>query len=405
MSPILRSLDLFSGVGGITKALEGIARPVAYCEIDENCQMILKARMSEGGLPQAPIISDVKKVTRKMLLKGVDMIVGGWPCQDISVMGKRKGLVQGKRSSLIFEVIRLVDELQPKMLFLENVPAILKNGIDVIIHEFVKKRGYHMRWGIVPASAVGALHVRKRWFCLLVRPGFVWHWEGLTYKPYRWSTKDLQRKSTPRGRVPLMVVPRNADERRDLIHRARILGNSVVPDAVRAAFITLASGFVETPSASMLSRLRSFALQDPPQERVTPRPKGTRSLYKSWGMAVVKDHEVRLFKARKPQFQQSVGLNLVVSSDFFPNAPEPIGKVSRKIITRPVHLNSFNTPRHESHACNALTERTIMDLPTMLRFERETPDAVRGGVIDPRFVEWLMGYKNGWTMFNVSKMV
>lgn len=400
MPPFI-SLDLFSGIGGITKALEGIAKPAAFCEIDNNCHAILEARMADGSIPRAPIFSDVRKVSRRTLakegVKGIDMICGGWPCQDLSVMGKMRGLIHGARSGLIFEVIRLTDEVKPKMLFLENVPAILNNGIDVVVDEFVKKRGYEMRWGIVPACGVGAMHVRKRWFCLLVSSGFnkrvTWDLEG-TYKPYVWNMRDLKRKNTPRGKVPLMVVPKSAAERKDLILRARILGNSVVPDAVRAAFVALASGFREAPDPR-IKRLEFNMAPDP--DKVRERPEGSKVIYKSWGSATFKDGRLRIFKAEKPALKQSPKLKIIVDPASYRGGRPPVGKVSRPVISRPIEYISFHTPRHESHASNALTERTIMDLPTMIRFERETPDEVRGGVIEPKFLEWLMGYKIGWT--------
>ena len=307
-----------------------------------------------------------------------------------------RGLINGARSGLIFEVIRLTDELKPKMLFLENVPAILNNGIDIVVDEFVKKRGYEMRWGIVPACGVGAMHVRKRWFCLLVSSSFkgkvVWDLEG-TYQPYVWNMRDLKRKSTPRGKVPLMAVPRSAAERKDLILRARILGNSVVPDAVRAAFVALASGFREAPDP----RVKRVAFMAPDPDKISERPEGSSTLYKSWGFATIQDGRLKIFKAAKPVLKQSPKLNIIVDPASYRGTRAPVGKVSREFISRPVHYSSFHTPRHESHASNALTERTIMDLPTMIRFERETPDEVRGGVIEPKFLEWLMGYRIGWT--------
>jgi len=393
-------LDLFSGIGGISKALEGIAKPAAFCEIDVNCHAILEARMADGSIPRAPIFSDVRKVTRRSLskegVKGIDMICGGWPCQDLSVMGKMRGLVNGARSGLIFEVIRLTDDLKPKMLYLENVPAILNNGIDIVIDEFVKKRGYEMRWGIVPACGVGAMHVRKRWFCMLVSSSFkgkvTWNLEG-TYKPYVWNIRDLKRKSTPKGKVPLMIVPRSAAERKDLILRARILGNSVVPDAVRAAFVALASGFHEAPDP----RTKRLALRELDPEKVKEQPEGSNTIYKSWGSASIHGGRLKIFKALKPALKQSPKLKIVVDPASYRGGRPPVGKVSRAFISRPIEYSSFHTPRHESHTSNALTERTIMDLPTMIRYERETPDEVRGGVIEPKFVEWLMGYRIGWT--------
>lgn len=404
MSPF-HSLDLFSGVGGMTRALECIAQPIAYCEIDPMSQSILKARMADGDLPKAHLFDDVKKVTKASLRRetgrsAVDMIVGGWPCQDLSILGTRKGLIHGARSGLIFEVIRLTDELKPKMLFLENVPAVMGNGIDIIIDEFVRKRGYEMRWCIIPAVAVGALHVRKRWFCFLVAPAFKSR-VVITlppYTPFSWNMKDLRRKSTPGGRVPVMTMFADRFERRYFIQRARTLGNSVVPDCVRAAFITLASGYRATPSARMLKETRSLRIQAPDEEQIVRRPDGTPMLYKSWGVARRnRGGIVDVWRVKKPRLPQSARISLVVDPATF-HGPTPKHPVTRGLLKQPKHLHSFHTPRHESHASNILTERTVRDLATTIRYERQTPDEVRSGVLAPEFVEWLMGYPVGWSV-------
>src|SRR3972149_8825591 len=99
-------LDLFSGIGGITKALEGYALPVAYCENDPYCQRVLLSRMGTGDLPPAPIWDDVRTLQRGDLPIFPDIIWGGFPCQDVSLAGLRIGL-EGKRTGLFSEIIRL----------------------------------------------------------------------------------------------------------------------------------------------------------------------------------------------------------------------------------------------------------------------------------------------------------
>jgi DNA (cytosine-5)-methyltransferase 1 len=157
-------LDLFSGIGGITKALEGYVRPVAYCENEQFAQAVLLSRMAEGELPNAPIWDDVQTLDGKQFRGKVDIIYGGFPCQDISVAGHGKGL-EGERSGLFSEILRLADEIEPTFLFLENVPAITTRGLRDVSAE-ITKRGYDSRWKIVSASDVGAPHLRKRWWLL-----------------------------------------------------------------------------------------------------------------------------------------------------------------------------------------------------------------------------------------------
>lgn len=160
---MLYGLDLFSGIGGITLALQSWVRPIAYCEIEPYCQSILSQRMQEGNLPKAPIWDDIRSLSMEGFPE-IDIIYGGFPCQDISVAGLQKGL-EGKRSGLIFEVFRLLDETKAPFLFLENVPNIRTKGAERICKELAE-RGYDCRWCNISAADVGALHKRERWFLL-----------------------------------------------------------------------------------------------------------------------------------------------------------------------------------------------------------------------------------------------
>lgn len=388
---LLSSLDLFSGVGGITRALEGIARPIAYCEIDEDCKTILKRNMESGLLPKAPIFSDVCELTAsKLRRKFVDIMVGGWPCQDLSSMGLRKGL-DGDRSGLITEVFRLADELKPKLVFLENVPIILVDGIDVIIKEFVQKRGYEMRWATVSAGAMGAPHNRKRWFCLLIK-------KESDIDTYSWDLTKSGYRSFSWGREPVirMKIPKNVKEKVGMTLRLSMCGNSVVPDAVRAAFITLLEGFSHTPAPSMLKQVPFIKLEHPHVEKLIAIKKSKKM--PKWGMAVsspVQEGKVFYYKVRPYPKMLRPNFGIVVN----PHAVkrEPVFEITTERIKKPVKLRCWSTPRHTTTMANVLTRRTIRDLPTQIRFEKNTPDHVREGAVNPCFVEWMMGYPTDWT--------
>ena len=160
----MKGLDLFSGIGGIALALEPYVQTVAYCEIDKYCQKVLAKRMEQGLLDQAPIFNDVTVLNGSDLHEKIDIISGGFPCQDISVAGNGIGL-EGERSKLFFEIARLAGELRPTFIFLENVPAITSKGGNAVIGKLTSL-GYDCRWGIVSAQSVGAWHRRERWWCL-----------------------------------------------------------------------------------------------------------------------------------------------------------------------------------------------------------------------------------------------
>lgn len=160
---MLNGLDLFSGIGGLSLALAPWVRPVAYCENERYAQSVLLSRMYGGDLPHAAIWNDVKSLSSKYL-PDVDIIYGGFPCQDISVAGPRIGL-EGKRSGLYWQLHRLVKEIKPTFVFLENVPGIRTKGLREVV-ESLTSIGYDCRWTVVSAAELGAPHLRKRWFLL-----------------------------------------------------------------------------------------------------------------------------------------------------------------------------------------------------------------------------------------------
>lgn len=160
---MINGLDLFSGIGGISNALKDWVRPIAYCEIDRYAQAVLLSRMACGDLQNAPIWDDISTL-RRAYLPNIDIIYGGFPCQDISAAGHGIGL-EGKRSGLFFEILRLVEEIKPTFVFLENVPAIRARGAERVGKE-LSQLGYDCRWETVSAEEVGAPHQRQRWFLL-----------------------------------------------------------------------------------------------------------------------------------------------------------------------------------------------------------------------------------------------
>ena len=162
---VLNGLDLFSGIGGLSIALRDWVRPVGYCEIDPYSQGVLLSRISDRRLGLAPIWDDIRTFGRGNIQElAIDIIYGGFPCQDISVSGIGKGL-ERERSGLFFEIVRLAKEIKPKFIFLENVPAISsRGGLQVV--RTIAEMGYDCRWCVVSAASVGAPHKRERWFLL-----------------------------------------------------------------------------------------------------------------------------------------------------------------------------------------------------------------------------------------------
>jgi DNA (cytosine-5)-methyltransferase 1 len=156
----LRVLDLFSGIGGFSLGLErtGGFETVAFCEIEPFPRRVLAKHW-----PNVPIYEDVRDLTAERLSAdgiGVDVICGGFPCQDISSAGAKAGIT-GARSGLWFEYARLIGELRPAYVIVENVGALLARGLDAVLGELAAL-GYDAEWHCVPASAIGAPHQRDR---------------------------------------------------------------------------------------------------------------------------------------------------------------------------------------------------------------------------------------------------
>ncbi|MDX1950304.1 MAG: DNA (cytosine-5-)-methyltransferase, partial [Rickettsiales bacterium] len=156
----LTVLDLFSGIGGFSLGAERAGwRTVSFCEIDKFCTEILKKRW-----PEVPIFDDIKSLTAEEIYKKVDskidVICGGFPCQDISVAGKKAGIT-GSRSSLWKEFARLINEIKPKYAIIENVANLRGNGLITVLQD-LWQIGYDAEWHCIPASAVGAPHRRDR---------------------------------------------------------------------------------------------------------------------------------------------------------------------------------------------------------------------------------------------------
>ena len=155
---MLNVLDIFSGIGGFSVGLEAASmQTVAFCEINPFCQKILKKHW-----PSVPIFSDVTIIHKEDLkmLPRIDVIAGGFPCQDISVAGKGGG-INAKRSGLWKEYKRLINEIRPKYAIIENVANLRSTGLISVLQD-LWEIGYDAEWHCIPASAFGAPHRRDR---------------------------------------------------------------------------------------------------------------------------------------------------------------------------------------------------------------------------------------------------
>lgn len=165
----LRLLDLFSGIGGFSLGLErtGGFETVAFCEIEEYPRKVLAKHW-----PEVPIYGDVRELTAERLradgIDNINVICGGFPCQDISTAGKRAGITDQTRSGLWSEIVRLACEIRPQFLIVENVSNLLvgpsgqPGGWFGRVLGDLAEIGFDAEWHCIPASYLGALHQRDR---------------------------------------------------------------------------------------------------------------------------------------------------------------------------------------------------------------------------------------------------
>lgn len=175
-------LDLFSGVGCFSLGLErtGGYETVAFCEIAEFQRGILSKHW-----PEVPIYHDVRKLTSSDLERdgiAVDVICGGFPCQDVSIVGRGRG-INGSRTGLWREVVRLAEELAPRFIILENSPKIRSRGLEQLLAA-LDEIGYDAEWHCIPAAHVGAPHRRDRFWLIAHRESDTLGPDAYILRPY-----------------------------------------------------------------------------------------------------------------------------------------------------------------------------------------------------------------------------
>lgn len=228
LEPPLRLLDCFSGIGGFSLAADqlGGLRTVRFIEADPFCWRVLRRHW-----PEVPLSHDI--CTYRPQLGEADVITAGFPCTDISVAGPKTGIVEGNRSGLFYDLMRVVRVVRPRYVVLENVSAILTRGLDVVLAELAKA-GFDAEWCCFRASDVGAFHRRDRFWLVAYPIGD--RAQGHVLKPVPWEPA-IQRVESLRGFAYLRDGPpagtprllRGDDGLPDKLDRLRVLGNSVVP--------------------------------------------------------------------------------------------------------------------------------------------------------------------------------
>jgi DNA (cytosine-5)-methyltransferase 1 len=236
----LKVLDLFSGIGGFSLGLErtGGFETIAFCEIDPFCRRVLAKHW-----PDVPCFKDVTTL-RGESVGPVDVICGGFPCQDISLAGSQAGMGDGTRSGLWSEVARLTRELRPRLVIVENVANLLRGPADRPGGWFgrilgdLAECGYDAEWENIPAVALGAPHRRERIWLVAYPHEDADHdrrlpADGLTDEENIWQR---DRRLSELGASPRLCGSDTYARIRGVVygisdwaHRCGALGNAVVP--------------------------------------------------------------------------------------------------------------------------------------------------------------------------------
>lgn len=363
------TLDLFSGIGGFSYALRPVCRTVAYSEIDPECREVLRTLMRKRRLDSAPIYEDVRAFPSR-LPPGTPapvVVTGGFPCQNISSAGQKAGIRRGNESGLFYAMASIFCRLPSvKMVVLENTPDLVKRGWDRVSKKLVECGFDHIAYGIFRAAEVGAPHRRARFYCVACkgRPTQILSTFARLKMPdpgYSWS---ISREPFSR----LLKRPGQAYHRKE-VKRCEMLGNAVVPATTAYACQQL--------SRALLGRLLPVSSQSP-------------------GAIIVFHNKKKYYVARTP----CPGVGLLVPF------PTPL----KMVIGKKVHEHdAWMTPTHTTwHQYRTLTPRALTKLSNQIYYDSfechpcthgvRIEDRSRFCAINPRFIEYLMGYPKDWTL-------
>jgi DNA (cytosine-5)-methyltransferase 1 len=239
----MNELALFAGAGGgiLGGHLLGW-RTVCAVECECYPSSILVQRQNEGFLKPFPIWDDVRTFDGKEWNGFVDVVSGGFPCQDISVAGNGAGL-DGERSGLWREMARIVREVRPQFVFVENSPALTFRGLDRVLGDLAEM-GFDAEWGVLSAADVGAPHRRERIWILAYSTSIRQQRQGLHGRPVHTKAHSHRKANfslySGEGKTRSWLIEpdvgRVADGVAARMDRLKAIGNGQVPLVAATAF-------------------------------------------------------------------------------------------------------------------------------------------------------------------------
>lgn len=242
----MNELALFAGAGGGILASKLLGwRTVCAVEINGYARRVLAARQNDGTIPAFPIWGDIRTFDGHPWRGLVEVVSGGFPCQDVSQAGTKEGL-SGERSGLWVEMARVIREVEPRYAFVENSAELVIRGLDTVLGDLAEL-GMDARWGVFSAADVGARHQRERVFIVADRNGFVG-------SPGAWAELQFRQPSNERfcdglnAQDSLALWLEMADARSGMdddvarrVVRTHAIGNGQVPSVAAGAWRVLTS--------------------------------------------------------------------------------------------------------------------------------------------------------------------
>lgn len=247
----ITSLHLFAGAGGglLADLILG-HEPVCAVEWDAYCCQILRERASEGWFPNLQVFEgDVRKFHGKPWAGKIDVVAGGFPCTDISIAGKGAG-IEGEESGLWREMARVICEVGPRFVFVENSPMLTHRGLGRILGDLASL-GFDAEWGVFSAHEARAPHLRERMFIMAHTAG---------ERRYRLEENESERCANEHPQIfeawrdlqdhlripmvtffdnPVRGVVRNDDGVSVGMDRLKVVGNAQCPQAAALAWTAL----------------------------------------------------------------------------------------------------------------------------------------------------------------------
>jgi len=239
----MNELALFAGAGG--GILGGYLlgwRTICAVERDAYAAQVLAQRQNDGSLEPFPIWSDVETFDGKPWRGIVDIVSGGFPCQDISSQGSGGGVRDGERSGLWAQMARIIGEVRPSFVFVENSPMLTTRGLGTVLGDLAAL-GFDAEWGVLSAADVGAPHLRERIWIVAYSNGFglegrnVINQEGHREATARSVPRLVQKHSWPDVSNPRAFGSDDGVAYR--MERLKAIGNGQVPECHATAFTLL----------------------------------------------------------------------------------------------------------------------------------------------------------------------